>query len=101
MYTLVTRYPVPAATLLEWKPRISLAQDPAMNKDSSVDDSDNDTPSPTFSTVPLPSNQRSLRRRHDRSEDEVEQDIISISSMSGKKFDFCIEIDDLTVYLLL
>ncbi|KIJ92423.1 hypothetical protein K443DRAFT_13620 [Laccaria amethystina LaAM-08-1] len=79
---LVTRYPVLAATLLEWKPRISLAQDPAMNKDSSVDDSDNDTPSPTFSTVPLPSNQRSLQCRHDRSEDEVEQDIISISSMS-------------------
>ncbi|EDR01646.1 uncharacterized protein LACBIDRAFT_310593 [Laccaria bicolor S238N-H82] len=79
---LVTRYPVPAATLLEWKPRISLAQDPVVNKDSDVDDTDNDTPSPTLSAIPLPCTQRSLRPRHVRSEDEVEQDIISISSMS-------------------
>lgn len=51
---LVTCYPVPAATLLEWKPQISLAQDPVINKDSDVDNTDNDTPSPTLSAIPLP-----------------------------------------------
>ena len=33
---LVTCYPVPAVTLLGWKPWIPLAQDPVVNKDSDV-----------------------------------------------------------------
>ena len=93
----MTRYPVPAEMLEQWRPHVSLLQGSALNKgsegdDRSLDEADNDTPSPTFSPVPLPSTQPSLQRRHRRngSEDEVEQDIISISSTSGKKFNFCI-----------
>jgi len=91
----VTRYPVPAEVLEKWRPHISSAPVSALKgsdfDDQSSDEIDNDTTSsPTFSPVPLPSTQPSLqcRLRHNRSEDEVEQDIISISS--GKKFNFCI-----------
>jgi len=92
----VTRYPVPAEILKQWRPHISAAPVSALKgsdfDDQSSDEIDNDTSSPTFSPVLLPSTQPSLgcRLHHNRSEDEVEQDIISISSMSGRKFNFCI-----------
>jgi len=93
----VTRHPVPAEKLEEWRPRISSVPLSALEGtdlgDQSSDETDNDTSSPTFSPIPFLSTQPSLRRRlhRNRSEDEVEaveQDIISVSS--GKKFDFCI-----------
>jgi hypothetical protein len=90
----VTRHPVPAEMLMEWRPRIFSVPFSALEGtdlgDQSSDEIDNDTSSPTFSPIPLPSTQPSLQRRlrRNRSEDEVEQDIISISS--GKKIDFCI-----------
>jgi len=91
----VTRYPVPVEILVQWRPQITSFEVPASALegsdlgDQSSDEID-DTSSPKYSPVPPPSTQRSLRPRHrrNRSEDEVEQDIISISSMSGKKFDF-------------
>jgi hypothetical protein len=87
----VTRYPVPAATLKKWRPRISSLQVSALNKGSDVDDqssdeADNDPEpesSPKFSPVRF---LRSSRSRCNESEDEVEQDVISISSRSGKQF---------------
>ena len=88
----MTRRPVPAEMLQEWRPRISSVPFSALEGtdlgDKSSDEIDNDTSSPTFSPIPLPSTQPSLRHRlrRNRSEDEVEQDIISISS--GEKFDF-------------
>jgi hypothetical protein len=80
----VTRRPVPAEILEEWRPHITDLGDPGQ----SSDEIDNNISSPAFSPVPLPTTQPSLRRRlrRNRSEDEVEQDIISISSTSGKKF---------------
>ena len=92
----VTRYPVPAEILEQWRPCISAVPVSASKgsdfDNQSSDEIDNDTSSPTFSPIPLPSTQPSsrYRLRRNRSEDEVEQDIISISSMSGKKFNFCI-----------
>ena len=105
----MTRYPVPPAMLVKWRPHISSEslQVSALNKGSDVDDqgfdeTDDDPTrresSPTFSPVPL---RRSLRHRRNRSEDEVEQDVISISSRSGKKFNFCDSIHNLTIYCLL
>lgn len=90
---IVTRHPVPAEMLKDWRPHVSSVPLEGTDLgDQSSDEINIDTSSPTFSPVALPSTQPSLRRRlrRNRSEDEVEQDIISISSTSGKKFDFCI-----------
>ena len=92
----MTRHPVPAEILKDWRPHVSSVPFSTLEGtdlgDQSSDEIDIDTSSPRFSPVALPSTQPSLRRslRRNRSEDEVEQDIISISSASGKKFDFCI-----------
>jgi hypothetical protein len=88
---------------MKWRPQVSALNKGSDINDQSFDETDNDSdpefsPGPTFSPVPLP---RSLRRRCNRSEDEVEQDVISISSRSGKKFNFCVSIHNLTIYNIL
>ncbi|KIM38494.1 hypothetical protein M413DRAFT_75940, partial [Hebeloma cylindrosporum] len=84
---LVTRYPVPVEKLEQWRPRISAAL-ASSSKGSDFDDQtsdevNSDASSPTFSPAltTKPSLRRSILRNG--SEDEVEQDIISISSMSA------------------
>ena len=92
---LVTRDRVPQETLKTWRPRIS-SQRPsihwqAVQNGSDIDDefdSDNSsdgTSSPTFIPVPFPCTQLPSHPgpSRNRSEDEVAQDIISISSSSN------------------
>lgn len=85
---LVTRRRVSSATLKMWRPSIAF-QKPLSNQGSDIEDESQDnvedkTPSPILDPAPFPLSQRRLRRR-DRSEEEVEQDIVSISSDSGKQ----------------
>ena len=85
---LVTQRRVSSATLKMWRPSIA-SQKPLSNQgsvdedsDGSMDDVEDETPSPISGPAPFPLSQP-LRHR-DRSEEEVEQDIVSILSISGK-----------------
>jgi hypothetical protein len=107
MTFLVTRDRVPNATLKMWRPRISSQLErPSIQNGSDIDnessDSDNSTDgtsSPTFIPAPFPCTQPpSHRPSRNRSEDEVAQDIISISSNSGKKSIYISKINDLNLY---
>ena len=86
---LVTRDRVPHATLKRWRPRISQRISTVQNgsdiSNESSDDTSDGTSSPTFSPAPFPCTQPPSQSRRNRSEDQVAQDIISISSTSGKK----------------
>ena len=71
-----------------WRPSIA-SQKPLSNQgsvdedsDGSMDNVEDETPSPISGPAPFPLSQP-LRHR-DRSEEEVEQDIVSILSISGK-----------------
>ncbi|KAF8800929.1 hypothetical protein BYT27DRAFT_6808515 [Phlegmacium glaucopus] len=83
---LVTRDRVPNETLKEWRPHASGKRVATLNEgfdveDGSLDDTDDEISSAIPGSVPFPSTQPSLGLRHHQngSEDEVEQDVISIS----------------------
>ncbi|KAF8800930.1 hypothetical protein BYT27DRAFT_7227074 [Phlegmacium glaucopus] len=78
--TAFTREPVPSQILKKWRPIVPLQQISTSNKDSDVEDmSSDDAKGPlSFPSIPPPPSQL----RWNRSEDEVEEDIISISTDS-------------------
>jgi hypothetical protein len=70
------------ATLNEWRPSISSKQDSKSNGSSDIEDSSSDSErsSPLMRSIPFPLSQRPRRHARAQSEDEVERDVISIST---------------------
>lgn len=92
-YILVTREPVPSRILKKWRPVVPFRGLSTSKKDSDIEDPSSDIseddpsgpslmsrPFPFLDVLPPPS-----QRHRNRSEDEVEEDIISIS---GKKLNY-------------
>ena len=79
---LVTRECVPMTTLNEWRPSVSSTQDSKSNGSSDIEDpsSDSERSSPLMRSIPFPLSQRPRRHARAQSEDEVERDVISIST---------------------
>lgn len=73
----MTRERVPKSILNTWRPSVSSNQDSKSIENSDTGDSTSD--SDTKRSLPFPLSQH--RHQRDGSEDEVEQDVISISDM--------------------
>ena len=76
-FLLVTRERVPKSTLNKWRPSVSSNQDSISVESSDIEDASSDLDAER--PLPFPLLQR--QHRHDGSEDEVEQDVITISGM--------------------
>lgn len=78
----VTRECVPMATLNDWRPSVSSKQDSKSSGSSDMEDSSSESErsSPLMRSIPFPLSQRPRRYARAQSEDEVEQDVISIST---------------------
>lgn len=81
---LVTRECVPKAILNDWRPSVSSNKDSVSNETPDIEDSSSDgersSPFMYSLQVPFPLSQRPRRNARTGSEDEVEQDVISIST---------------------
>jgi hypothetical protein len=79
---LVTRECVPKSTLNKWRPSVSSNQDSIPIENVDIEDSSGDSDSERSLPFPLSYwQQPQHQRQHDGSEDEVQQDVISISGM--------------------
>ena len=78
----MTRECVPTATLNKWRPSVSSKQDSKSDGSSDMEDpsSDSERSSPLLHSFPFPLSQRPRRHARAQSEDEVERDVISIST---------------------